>query len=132
MYNIPSKINSFNIYKDGTRLVGISDEVTLPDFESLTETLSGPGILGEIDDPTLGHFQSMKMEIPFRTMDKDLFVLSDDISSVTITLRGAVQYTENETGATVFKPMRIVVRGRIRDLQAEKQNRGVGRQAVLN
>ena len=53
-YNIPSKINSFNVYKDGTKLVGISDEVTLPDFESLTETLSGPGILGEVDDPTLG------------------------------------------------------------------------------
>lgn len=52
-YNIPSKINSFNVYKDGTKLVGISDEVTLPDFESLTETLSGPGILGEVDDPTL-------------------------------------------------------------------------------
>lgn len=33
-YNIPSKINSFNVYKDGTKLVGISDEVTLPDFES--------------------------------------------------------------------------------------------------
>ena len=56
MYNIPSKINSFNVYKDGTRLIGISEEVTLPDFGSLTETLSGPGILGEVDDPTLGHF----------------------------------------------------------------------------
>ena len=40
MYNIPSKINSFNVYKDGTKLVGISDEVTLPDFEALTETRS--------------------------------------------------------------------------------------------
>lgn len=126
MYNIPSKINSFNIYKDGTRLVGISDEVTLPDFESLTETLSGPGILGEIDDPTLGHFQSMEMEIPFRTMDKDLFVLSDDISSVTVTLRGAVQYTENETGATVFKPMRIVVRGKNKGLTGGKAKQGSG------
>ena len=110
-YNIPSKINSFNVYKDGTKLVGISDEVTLPDFESLTETLSGPGILGEIDDPTLGHFQSMEMEIPFRQMDKDLFILSDDISSVTVTLRGSIQYTVNDTGATAFKPMRVVVRG---------------------
>ncbi len=126
MYNIPSKINSFNVYKDGTRLVGISDEVTLPDFESITETLSGPGILGEIDDPTLGHFQSMEMEIPFRTMDKDLFILSDDSYSVTLTLRGSIQYTVNNSGATSFKPMRIVVRGKNKGITGGKAKQGTG------
>ncbi len=126
MYNIPSKINSFNVYKDGTRLIGISEEVTLPDFESLTETLSGPGILGEVDDPTLGHFSSMEMEIPFRTMDSDLFILSDDISAVTITLRGSIQYTVNETGATAFKPMRVVVRGKNKGITGGKAKQGSG------
>lgn len=124
--NIPSKINSFNVYKDGTKLVGISDEVTLPDFESITETLSGPGILGEIDDPTLGHFQSMEMEIPFRTMDKDLFVLSDDTSSVMITLRGSIQYTVNDTGTTTLKPMRVVVRGKNKGITGGKAKQGTG------
>lgn len=124
--NIPSKINSFNVYKDGTRLIGISDEVTLPDFESITETLSGPGILGEIDDPTLGHFQSMEMEIPFRTMDKDLFILSNDTSSVMITLRGSIQYTVNDTGATTLKPMRIVVRGKNKGITGGKAKQGTG------
>ena len=130
-YNIPSKINSFNVYKDGTKLVGISDEVTLPDFESLTETLSGPGILGEIDDPTLGHFQSMEMEIPFRQMDKDLFILSDDISSVTVTLRGSIQYTVNDTGATAFKPMRVVVRGKNKGITGGKAKQGTDRKSVV-
>ena len=125
MYNIPSKINAFNVYKDGpketsTVLVGLSDEVALPDFGSLTETLSGPGILGEIDDPTLGHFQSMEMEIPFRTMDSDLFTLCNDTSSVTLTLRGSIQYTEADSGATAFKPMRIVVRGKNKGLTGGK------------
>ena len=124
--NIPSKINSFNVYKDGTKLVGISDEVTLPDFESITETLSGPGILGEIDDPTLGHFQSMEMEIPFRTMDKDLFILSNDTSSVMITLRGSIQYTVNHTGATTLKPMRVVVRGKNKGITGGKAKQGTG------
>lgn len=124
--NIPSKINSFNVYKDGTKLIGISDEVTLPDFESITETLSGPGILGEIDDPTLGHFQSMEMEIPFRTMDKDLFVLSDDTSSVMITLRGSIQYTVNDTGATTLKQMRVVVRGKNKGITGGKAKQGTG------
>jgi P2 family phage contractile tail tube protein len=126
LYNIPSKINSFNVYKDGTKLVGISDEVTLPDFESMTETLSGPGILGEIDDPTIGHFQSMEMEIPFRTMDKDLFILSDDISSVTLTLRGSIQYIINDSAGTATKPMRIVVRGKNKGITGGKMKQGTG------
>lgn len=125
-YNIPSKINSFNVYKGSTILVGISDEVKLPDFESLTETLSGPGILGEVDDPTLGHFKSMEMEIPFKTLDKDLFILSDDSKSVTVTLRGSNQYTENETGATVMKQIRIVIRGKNKGITGGKAKQGSG------
>ena len=52
MNNIPSKIHSYNLYNDdlGGRFFGMGDECTLPDFEQLTETLSGAGILGELDD----------------------------------------------------------------------------------
>ena len=30
-YVIPEKINNFNVYNDGNKLIGISDEVTLPE-----------------------------------------------------------------------------------------------------
>lgn len=126
MFNIPSKINAFNVYKGGTRLIGISEEVTLPDFEAITETLSGPGILGEIDDPTLAQFSSMEMEIPFRTMDQDLFILSNDISSVEVTLRGSIQYTVNDSGVNTFKPMRVVVRGKNKGITSGKLKQGSG------
>lgn len=125
MLNIPSKINSFNVYKGTNKLIGISEEVTLPDFESITEPLSGPGVLGEIDDPTLGHFQSMEMEIPFRTMDKDLFILSNDVSSVTITLRGSIQYMKSN-GTTAFKQMRVVVKGKNKGITGGKAKQGTG------
>ena len=46
---IPGVINNFNLYNDGTVLVGLTGEIPLPDFEGMTETLSGPGILGEIE-----------------------------------------------------------------------------------
>ena len=36
-----TKINAYNVYRDSKKLVGLSDEVTLPDFEGLTETISG-------------------------------------------------------------------------------------------
>ena len=45
--NIPEIINDFNVYKSGSKLIGVSDEVTLPDFEARTETISGGGIAGE-------------------------------------------------------------------------------------
>jgi hypothetical protein len=112
MYNIPSKINSFNVYRDSTRLIGISDEVNLPEFAAKTDTINGPGILGEVDDPALGHFGSMEMEIPFRVLDQDLFSLCDDSNSVTLTMRGGIQYTVSDTCATATKQMRIVVRGK--------------------
>ena len=67
--NIPTKINNYNVYNEGEKLLGVGDELTLPDFEATSETVSGAGILGEIDDPTIGHFGNMQLEIPFRTLD---------------------------------------------------------------
>ena len=68
---IPSKINNYNVYNVAERLIGVGDEVPLPDFEALADTISGAGILGELDDPTVGHFSNMEMEIPFRVIDQE-------------------------------------------------------------
>ena len=43
---IPSKINNYNVYNVAERLIGVGDEVTLPDFEAMADTISGAGILG--------------------------------------------------------------------------------------
>ena len=51
---IPGVINNFNLYNNGTALVGLTGEISLPDFEGMTETLSGPGILGEIEEVIIG------------------------------------------------------------------------------
>ena len=32
MAKLSTKINSYNVYLDGKKLIGVSDEVTLPDF----------------------------------------------------------------------------------------------------
>lgn len=75
--NIPTKVNNYNVYNDGEKLLGVGDELTLPDFEATSETISGAGILGEIDDPTIGHFGNMQLEIPFRTLDKEATNMMD-------------------------------------------------------
>lgn len=40
---IPSKINNYNVYNVAERLIGVGDEVTLPDFEAMADTISGAG-----------------------------------------------------------------------------------------
>lgn len=107
---IPETINAFNVYRNGTKLVGISEEVTLPDFEQLTETISGPGILGEFESASIGHFSAMELEIPYRTIDGVKEHLNP-FEAQDITLRGAIQQTD-ASGAVDFIPMRVVVRGK--------------------
>ena len=96
--NIPSKINSYNVYNDAECLIGVGDEVTLPDFEAMAETISGAGILGELDDP-------------FRVLDREATDMLDMTKAVRLTLRAAQQALTVE-GDTEFRSMRVVVRGK--------------------
>lgn len=107
-----TKINLYNCYQDGNKMVGLTDEVTLPDFDALTETLSGAGILGEIDEPTLGHFGASEIEIPFLMIDNQMFGMMDMSSSVNLTLRISNQAIEQANFKTDFMPSRIVIKGK--------------------
>ena len=113
---IPGVINNFNLYNNGTALVGLTREISLPDFEGMTETLSGPGILGEIEEVIIGQFGSMELEIPFRILDEDAFKLMSPATSLNLTLRASEQFTVKSTGGIDYKGMRVVVRGRQKKL----------------
>lgn len=124
-YTIPEKINAYNVYKGGKKLIGISDEVTLPDFESMTETISGAGVLGEIDSPAIGLFGSQEMEIPFRQMNSSMSEIIDPLSGVDLTLRGSSQVSDSY-GNVSFEGIRIVVRGRSKSITGGKFKQGEG------
>lgn len=107
-----TKINLYNCYQDGRKMVGLTDEVTLPDFDALTETLSGAGILGEIDEPTLGHFGASEIEITFLMVDNQMFGMMDMSNSINLTLRISNQAIEQANFKTDFMPSRIVIKGK--------------------
>lgn len=109
---IPEVINDFNIYRSGNRLAGTTGEVPLPDFEAITATISGNGILGEYEAPVTGHYGSMEQEIPFRVINMDYFDLADPTVVQELTLRGAIQTLDKATQATGEMGMRVVFRGR--------------------
>lgn len=121
---IPGVINNFNLYHNGHALIGLSGEVTLPDFEGMTEVLSGPGILGEIEEAIIGRFGSMELEIPFRILDEDAYKVMSPLNSLDLTLRASEQYTIKGTGNIDYKGMRVVVRGRQKKMKTGTMKQG--------
>ena len=113
---IPEVIHDFNIYNTGNKIVGLTGEVSLPDFEAMTETISGAGILGKIETTIAGRYGSMEQEIPFRCIDADYFKLIDPTTPVDLTLRGAIQYNVRANGSTDYMGMRVVFRGRCKKI----------------
>lgn len=107
---IPIRIANFNAYSGDNKLVGVTGEVTLPNLEEMTETVSGAGIFGEIDVATPGHFGSLSVEIPFRMLTDQAFALMNHDGKA-VTLRGAAQFLNEKTGATEMKSMKIILKG---------------------
>lgn len=123
MNTIPTKVNRYNVYNSGNRLLGVGEEMTLPDFEPSSDTVTGAGILGEIDDPTVGYFANQEIEIPFRLLDKEAMDMMDMTKAVQLEIRGA-QQTTNSEGDIEFRSMRVVVRGRSGKLSTGKVKAG--------
>lgn len=106
---IPEKMTNYNVYNDGDKLVGVSAEVTLPTLEAMTETISGAGIAGEVDSPTLGHFGSTTMDIVFRTILDQTFSLFEPRAQL-VTLRGSQQNFDTAGGQYVNTPVKVTTR----------------------
>lgn len=115
---IPDKLHDFNVYSNANKLIGISGEVKLPELAAMSETLSGPGIMGEIDSPTPGFFSGMEQEIPFRTLYEDMFSLMSPLDAVDITLRGAIQTIDTNNHRDDVG-VRVVERGQFKKFTPE-------------
>ncbi len=118
--NIPEVINNFNAYHNGTKLIGVTGSVTLPNLDAITEEVSGAGILGTYETSIPGFYSSMSQEIQFRVLDEDIFSLMNPSELVDLTFRGSVQSTASSTGALDYNNMRIVERGRLKSFTPGK------------
>lgn len=111
---IPDKINQFNVYR-GTvtpesKVVGVTDEVTLPTFTNMSETVNLAGMAGEIDSPTVGQLQSAEIEIPFSNISvESLEVVAED--NEPIVFRAAQEFIDSNTRTKVYKNRTVTVIG---------------------
>ena len=109
---IPELLNHYNVYNNAQKLIGISGDVELPDFEAITETIEGAGVLGEIEAAATGQFSSMTVKIPFSVLYEDMFTIVNSASGVQLTLRGSMQFMDPTTGVTDHYPIKVVIRGK--------------------
>lgn len=116
--NVPEVVNNFNAYLDDGQkenvLVGVTGSVELPNFDAITEEITGAGILGSYEASIPGHYSSIAQTIPFRILDSDIFSLMNPSSPVTLTLRAASQSTVKESAKLAYNKMKIVMKGRLK------------------
>lgn len=123
MNGIPEKVVNYNVYDDTEKLVGVAGEVTLPNLETMSETISGAGLLGEYDSVNIGHFGSLSMEIPFRTLFEKSFNLMTNTGRPLV-LRAAQQSYDVASGQVSHRGLKITLRGAPKGLNLGKL--GVG------
>ncbi len=117
MYKIPHAINRFNMYKSGNRLVGVTEEVALPEVKYLSDTLEGAGFGGSMDMPIIGLTEGMQMTIPYMALSEETFDVLDPTEPANLTLRGALQLADKSTGKIDFVSIAITVRGVVKEFK---------------
>jgi P2 family phage contractile tail tube protein len=107
---LPTHLTTYNVYSEGSKLIGTEAEFECPELEAMTSTVSGPGILGEVDFPNTGHFGSLEATVKFRVADGEAAALLDD-GRIGLTLRGDISRRDGATGKQVHQAIRIVMQG---------------------
>lgn len=92
---IPDRLIAFRVFDEDSNFIGTSD-VELPEIESMTETLTGAGIAGEIDLPTLGQTASMETTLNFKTISTHQLHLMKP-KGTTLDFRGSIQQLNTST-----------------------------------
>ena len=72
---VPERLIGFKVYNEDYDLLGIAT-IELPTLESMSETVAGAGILGEIEHPTLGNYASMTTSFTWNTITKRAMMLA--------------------------------------------------------
>lgn len=102
---VPERVINGRVYNDGNDLYGVAD-VELPEIASMTETTSGIGIAGEVESPTLGHFESMTTKLAWRVPTAKALDLCQQKSHA-IEVRASIQVYDAASGAYTTEALRV-------------------------
>ena len=127
---VPEKINEYNVYLDGVEMIGVVPDIDLPEIGMKASEVEGAGMLGVLDSPAIGQFESMEQEIKFNVLYSDAINMLNPLEAVNLTFRAA-QQVYNKTGGYAFKGLRIVEQGRVKKFKPGKLKRAEGMDASI-
>lgn len=106
---IPDRLINFICYVNTNNLLGTVD-VTLPEIGAMTESVSGAGISGELELPTIGHTANMTVALNFNglTAQNANFMTGETYD---LDIRGSQQVTDTATAEISEVSVRVVIRG---------------------
>ena len=102
---------AFRIYHQGKDLIGTAT-IELPQLDYMTETLSGSGIAGEIENPTIGITSSMTAKLSFLSPTPEAFNSLDWTQTALYECYSALQVSDDATGVRSSIPYRVNFLGR--------------------
>lgn len=111
MPNRPEQTIAYRVYHDGNDLIGIAT-LEMPEIKYMTETLSGSGVAGEIENPTIGITESLSVKFSFTSVETKIFHTLDWTASALYECWAALQVTDDATGQRVSLPFRVNMVGR--------------------
>lgn len=114
----PEIINNFHLYKGGGDtlgevLLGIGNQLEMPDLQEMTETLTGSGVLGEIEANNPGHFSAIEMKIPYVGVCEGMFD-TDSTQRTYLTIRSTQQSTVKQDGSKTYSGVKVIVGGDVK------------------
>lgn len=121
---IPEVISNFNVYNgDAKKLLGVSEEVQLPEFKAITAEIKGAGILGAYSAAIVGHYEDSDIEIPYKAISPDMMQFVPGQNHM-ITFRANMQSTVQKTREKANRGIKIVVGGEVKDYKPGKLKLG--------
>lgn len=107
MPKFDESVINFAVYEDSVEYVGMAS-ASLPDLTSLTQSISGAGIAGNVEAVILGHFDAMTLGLNFRTTTEQAIKLSEPRRH-TIDLRVAQQVEDTVAGAVAVQSVKHIL-----------------------
>lgn len=105
---------AYRVYHNGKDWLGVAT-IEAPQIQHMTETLSGSGIAGEIENPTIGITQSLGVKLTFTSPQPEVFNGLDWTQTALYECYGALQVSDDATGMRTSVPVRMNLLGRVKN-----------------
>ena len=104
-----SQLINFEIFFKNNRQLGVAT-IDLPELKAKTASITGAGLSGEIDMPTIGYLESLTLTLNWRNIISNLAELGVQ-KAVDLILFGAAEMYDHANGKLGVQQIKINVRG---------------------